>query len=109
NVAIDVEVSGVAMQPFANQVGQVSDGEDVGGAIESYAVIKGQALARFDLIADGRQARIINVNLHVQAPGFRRKISAAQNKKNNTLTYPFMVKKAAPTREKSLGSTSRCS
>jgi hypothetical protein len=36
-------------------------------------------------------------------------MSAAQNSKNSTLTYPFTVKKAALTRDKSLAFTRLCS
>ena len=75
------------MQPFAHQVGQVAERQDIVGAVERQAVLEGQTLAGFYLFANRHQTGIVNYDLHVvQAPGLRRKISAAQNTKNNTLT-----------------------
>src|SRR5471030_836225 len=109
DVPVHVEVSGVPVQPLANQVGQVSQRQNVAAAVERQAIVEREPLARLDLAANGNQARIVNYDLHIHTPGLLRKISAAQNKKNNTLTYPFIVKKAALTRERSCGFTRLCS
>jgi hypothetical protein len=53
-MAVDVEIGGIAVQALADQVSQVTDGEDVMGAIESDAVLERQPLAGFDLLANGR-------------------------------------------------------
>ena len=87
DVPVDVEVGLRAVQAFAHQVGQVAERQDIGGAVERHAVLERQALAGFHLVADRVQMGIVKYHLHlVQAPGLRRKISAAQKIKNNTLT-----------------------
>ena len=47
DVAVDVEVRGVAVQPLAHDVGQVAERQDVGGAVQRDAVLERQPLARF--------------------------------------------------------------
>ncbi len=59
DVAVDVEVGGVAVQALAHQVGQVAERQDIGGAVERDAVVERQALAGFHLVADRNQTRII--------------------------------------------------
>ena len=86
DVAVDVEVGDVAVQALPHQVGQVAERQDIGGAVERQAVVERKPLAGFHLSANGIKTAIVNYHLHVQAPGLRRRISAAQNKKNNTLT-----------------------
>ena len=87
DVAVHVEIGDVAVKPLAHQVGQVAERQDIGGAVERHTVLERQALAGFHLAANRVQTGIVEYHLHiVQAPGLRRKISAAQKTKNNTLT-----------------------
>ena len=52
DVAVDVEIRHVAVQPLAHQVGQVAERQDVGGAVERDAVVERQPLAGLDLLED---------------------------------------------------------
>ena len=64
DVAVDVEIGGVAVQALAHEVGQVAEREDIGGAEQGEAVFESQALAGFHFGADRNQTRIIDDNLH---------------------------------------------
>src|SRR5579872_3684 len=108
DVPIHIEVSHVAMQTLAHQVRHVAERENVGGPIQRNAVIVRQTLTPLDLFENRLQLRIFNVYLHSYAR-CTSSTSAAQNTKNSTLTQPFMVKKAALTRDKSSGFTRLCS
>ena len=86
-MAVDVEISHRAVKPLADQVGQVAKRKNVGGAVERYAVLERKPLARFNFAANWKQTRIVDHDLHViHTPGLRSNISAAQNRKNSTLT-----------------------
>ena len=54
DMAVHVEIGSVAVQALADQVGQVTDGKDVTGAIKRDAVLERQPLAGFDPLANGR-------------------------------------------------------
>ena len=58
------------MQPLAHQVGQVADRQDVGGAVERYAVVEGKPLAGFDLFADRDKTGIVDYDLHASDTRF---------------------------------------
>src|ERR1017187_2816841 len=64
NVPVDVEVSGIAVHPLANQVGQIPQRQDIAGAVERYAIVEGEPLAGFHFSTDGNQASVID-NCHV--------------------------------------------
>ena len=74
DMAVDVEIGGVAVQPFAHQVRQVAQAQNVVGAVKRDAVIERQPFAGFHFAANGNQARIVNFDWH--ASGAR---SAKQN------------------------------
>src|SRR5690348_16634531 len=86
DVAVDVEISSVAVKPFPHNIREIPESQNVGSAVKGHAVIKRQTLAGFDSLSDRNQAWIFNGNLHVYAPGRRKNMSAAQNRKNSTLT-----------------------
>ena len=46
DVAVDVEIRGVAVQPLADDVGQVAERQDIAGAVERQAVLEREPLAR---------------------------------------------------------------
>jgi len=73
---------------FANQVGHVAERENIRRAIEREAVVKAEAYTGLHFFEDREQTAVFDVvSLHlVQARAPRKYISAAQNRKNNTLT-----------------------
>ena len=112
------------MQPFAHYVCKIPEPQQIGRAVERDPVLERKPLAGFHFVAERSKFRIFKVNLHIgihlshSASGerflsyevvLRRKTSAAQNTKNNTLTHPFIVKNAAFTRDKSFAFTRLCS
>ena len=58
DVAVDVEIRPVSVQPLANVVGEVADGQQVGGIVQLHAVLEGQARAIHHLVGDGLQAGV---------------------------------------------------
>ena len=58
DVAVDVEVGRVAVQPLAHEVGQVAERQDIGGAVQRQAVLEGQPLAGFHFVANRDQTGI---------------------------------------------------
>ena len=56
DVAVDVVISDVAMALFADEVGQPADGQQIGRAVDSYAIVEGEAFARQHLVGDRSQA-----------------------------------------------------
>ena len=49
DVAVDVEVGDVAVQPLAHEVGQVAERQDVAGAVQRQAVLEATAARRLPL------------------------------------------------------------
>ena len=87
DVPVDVEPGDVAVLALAHQVGHVADGQNVGAAEEREAVVEIQALAGLHFFQNRLQAAVFNVDLHArQALRPKEYISAAQNRKNSTLT-----------------------
>ena len=64
DVAVDVEISGVAVQALAHQVGHVAQRQNVLSAVKRDAIFKRQAFARFHFFADRQQAGVLDVNSH---------------------------------------------
>ncbi len=58
DVAINVVVGDIAMALFSNIVGEPTDGEKVGRAIQRHAIVEGQALAGEHLVRDGLQGSV---------------------------------------------------
>ena len=85
-MAVDVEVSEIAVQALAHEVGHVTESQDIRRVIERQPVFIGQSVARTHFFQNRAQARIFDDGLHSQMARVRSKISAAQNRKNNTLT-----------------------
>jgi hypothetical protein len=52
-VHVDVVIGILAMQTFADKVGQLAEREEIGVLVKIEAFLKSQALAIFDLIANG--------------------------------------------------------
>ncbi len=65
DVAVDVEEGGVAVEAFADLVGQPADAQQIGRAVNNDAVLVGQPLAGIDLGADGFEASVFKDGLHV--------------------------------------------
>ena len=108
---VHVEVRHISVHPLAHQVGQIAKRQNIRGAIERHAIFERETLARLHLLRvwePDRESSITDL-AWFRHPASGQKISAAQKKKNSTLTQPFMVKKAAFTRERSLGFTRLCS
>ena len=83
DVAVDVEIRDVAVQALAHQVRHVADGQNIGRAVQRHAVLERQAWPASTFSANrvsdaGRRNGMVQCGME--------KISAAQNKKNNTLT-----------------------
>ncbi len=110
-MAVDVEIRDVAVQALAHDVGHVAERKQIARAVEREAVVVRKPFARFHFFADAFQAAVFERDLSSMGmfTWRMRKISAAQKTKNSTLTQPFMVKKAALTRERSSGFTRPCS
>ena len=51
DVAVDVEVRDVAVQPLAHDVGHVAERQDVGGAVQRHAVVEDSRSPRLDFVA----------------------------------------------------------
>ena len=83
DVAIDVEVSLVAVQPLADLVRQPADPQQIRSAINRQAVLIGQPLAGGDLGSDRFETSIFKHRSHTDRA---KKMSVAQNRKNITLT-----------------------
>ena len=81
DVAVDVEVSDVAVQALAHQVGHVAERENVRGPVERDAVVVGQALARLHLLEDRLQPRIFDERLH----GYARRRNRYQRPKTQRI------------------------
>ena len=64
DVAVDVEVGGVAVQPLAHQVGQVAHAQNVGRPVERDSLFQAQALAGRDLSGNWEQAGIVETRFH---------------------------------------------
>jgi hypothetical protein len=60
-MAINVEVSLVAMHPFANPVSQPTHGQDVARPIKDKRIALVQAPARKNFIFDRKEARIVSL------------------------------------------------
>ena len=58
-MAIDVEVSDVAVEALADEVGQPADGKDVGGTVEDQTVGEVEALTGEDLGGDRLEPRVM--------------------------------------------------
>ena len=63
DVAIDVEISAIAVQPFAHDVRQIANAEDVVGAVKRTPSSKRETFAGLHLVADRNQARVIEYGL----------------------------------------------
>src|SRR5579862_5547983 len=83
DVAIDVEVSLVAVKAFANLIRHPADPQQIRSPINRQPVLKGQPLSGSDLSADRFETRIFKRGSHTDRA---RKMSVAQNRKNITLT-----------------------
>ena len=70
-MAVYVEVRGVAVQPFADDVGQVTQREDIGGAVERAAILKREPLACLYFFPDWTKTRIIDYDLHGSGTRFQ--------------------------------------
>ena len=64
-MAIDVEERHVAMQPLADDIRHVAEGENIPRSIHRHSVIKTQALPGVDFVEDWLQTRIINDGLQL--------------------------------------------
>src|SRR5579864_550339 len=60
-VAIDVEISLIAMHALAHVVGQPADSEDVPGSVERERVIRTEALTSKHLIVNRRESLVIGL------------------------------------------------
>ena len=67
DVAVDVEICGVAVHPLAHQIRHVAQRQNILVAIERNAIFERQPFAGFHLFADGEQAGIVDCNLHMAA------------------------------------------
>ena len=100
DVPIHIEVSGRAVQALAHQVRHVAERKNIGGLIQSDAIVIRKALAVFDFLENRTQARIVNYDFH--------RISAAQNTKDNMVpsvldfTSSGMLLRGRPRRARSL-------
>jgi hypothetical protein len=56
-VGVDVVIRGVAVLPFADGVGQLTEGEEIRFAFEGEAVVERQALVRVNFVADSVEGR----------------------------------------------------
>src|SRR6185436_14675159 len=70
DVAVHVEVGGVAVEPLANQVGQPAGGQNIGGAVECYSVVKGEPFAGFHFGANRDQTSVFNHHRHASKTRF---------------------------------------
>ncbi len=61
DMAVDVEISLVAVHALAHEVGHPAHGENVAGAVEGEGVVGAEALAGHDFSVDRRQARIVGL------------------------------------------------
>ena len=61
DVAIDVEVGEVPVEPLADEVGEPAYGEDVPGAVQLYAVVEVESLPRLDFFSDGPQRWVVRL------------------------------------------------
>ena len=100
-MAVDVEKSLVPVQPLAHPVRHPAHAQQVGSAIQRQPIVSRKPLASLHFFTNRQQPRIFKYRCHSHF----QKISLAQNTKNITLTYPFIVKNAASTRERSFGQT----
>ena len=69
DVAIDVEISFIAVHAFAHGVGQPAHGENVAGPVEGESVVGIEALAGKNFLVNRRQARVIRLESMGQARG----------------------------------------
>src|SRR5581483_3883940 len=109
---VDIEIRNIAVQAFADQVCHVPERQDVEAAKHRNAVFKAEALASFYFFENRPYAPVFDDRLSggcEKRAHWCLKISAAQKTKNSRLTYPFTVKNAAFTRDRSFGFTSPCS
>ena len=65
DVAVDVEISLIAVEALADLVGQPADAQQIGSAVNGQAVLIGQPLAGVDLGADRLEASVFKNGLHV--------------------------------------------
>ena len=61
DVAVDVEVRGVAVHPLAHPVGQPADGENVAGAVKGESVGLVQALSGQDFVLDRMETGVVGL------------------------------------------------
>ena len=71
DMAVDVEIGQVAVQPLAHQVGQITHRQDIGRAVERHAVVERKALAGFHLFPDRHKTRIVDYDWHVSDTRFQ--------------------------------------
>ena len=64
-----------------DDVGQIAERQDIGGAVERHAVLEREPLARFDFVANGEQTAIVDDDLHASDTRFEEEnISGPENK-----------------------------
>src|SRR5262249_35048595 len=68
DVAVDVEISGIAVQALAHDIREIAERQNVVGPEEGDTVVKRESLALLDLFADRKQTRIVNNDRHVHRP-----------------------------------------
>ena len=61
NVAVDIEVSDVAVHPLANMVRQPADRQNVTRAVERQRVVSRQTFVRHHLVVNGPKARVVGL------------------------------------------------
>jgi hypothetical protein len=60
-VAVDVEISLVAVPTLADVIGKPADGENVRGAVEREGIVGGETLVRKDLLFDRTEAEVVSL------------------------------------------------
>src|SRR5690349_21443440 len=61
DVPVDVEVSHIPVHSLAHMIGQPAQSKDVRRAVKRNGIIKGEALAREDLLSDRVETRVVGL------------------------------------------------
>lgn len=61
DVAIDIEVSAIAVHPFTAVICEPAESQDIGSSVESERVFRAQSLLREHLLVDGSESRVVGL------------------------------------------------